>query len=374
MRFVLFAVLFVVAGASRAAPYQCPPPLGPSQVGCTFVSPGGTTTFTANAAAQITGTAGSGSALQLNMSLDALPCNSNSGVWVPVSGSSSTLTVNGTCTFDVTSRRPVDLLVVAPNYNATAMYINLIANSVAFVPDFQLAVATVGSGTVSSVDGGIDCGADCVESYSPGATVTLTANAAAGWVFSAWGGDCTGTVLSCTLGMSQIRNVTAHFEFEFVAAVVEFRHAASDRYFITANPAEATAIDNGNAGPGWARTGLSFKAGGNTPVCRFYGSPSPGPNSHFYSAVAEECNFLKQLAATTPASQPRWNFEGIAFASSLPVGGMCLPGTLPVYRAYNNGYLTGKDSNHRITTNADAIQQVVAQGWRYEGVAMCAPQ
>ncbi|MBK8739216.1 MAG: hypothetical protein IPM02_06525 [Betaproteobacteria bacterium] len=111
-----------------------------------------------------------------------------------------------------------------------------------------------------------------------------------------------------------------------------------------------------------------------TPLYAGSWSPTPGPNSHFYAAVAEECNFLKQLAATTPASQPRWNFEGIAFASSLPVGGMCLPGTLPVYRAYNNGYLTGKDSNHRITTNADAIQQVVAQGWRYEGVAMCAPQ
>ena len=45
------------------------------------------------------------------------------------------------------------------------------------------------------------------------------------------------------------------------------------------------------------------------PVCRFYGSLSPGPNSHFYTVDENECAFLKQLQATTPADQPRWNYR-----------------------------------------------------------------
>ena len=42
-------------------------------------------------------------------------------------------------------------------------------------------------------------------------------------------------------------------------------------------------------------------------------------------------------------------------------------------RAYNNGYSRGIDSNHRITANVVAIQEVLARGWVDEGVVMCAP-
>jgi len=48
-------------------------------------------------------------------------------------------------------------------------------------------------------------------------------------------------------------------------------------------------------------------------------------------------------------------------------------GTQAVYRAYNNGYTQGIDSNHRITSSMSAIQEVVARGWVNEGVVMCAP-
>jgi hypothetical protein len=53
---------------------------------------------------------------------------------------------------------------------------------------------------------------------------------------------------------------------------------------------------------------------------------------------------------------------------------LCPPGLAPVYRAYNNGYNRKVDSNHRITTNLGALQQVVARGWINEGIVMCAPQ
>lgn len=155
--------------------------------------------------------------------------------------------------------------------------------------------------------------------------------------------------------------------------VVEFYNTILDTYFITANSSEATGIDGGSAGPGWVRTGYSFKSGGSTQVCRFYGSVSPGPNSHFYTVDAGECSFLKQLQESTPATQKRWNFESLDFASTPPINGICLVGTVPVYRAYNNGFARGVDSNHRISTSMTAIQQVVARGWISEGVVMCAP-
>jgi len=46
---------------------------------------------------------------------------------------------------------------------------------------------------------------------------------------------------------------------------------------------------------------------------------------------------------------------------------------VPVYRAYNDGQARGIDSNHRITTSVQAIDDVVARGWKAEGIVMCAP-
>ena len=48
-----------------------------------------------------------------------------------------------------------------------------------------------GSGTVTSDDGNINCGGDCLESYTHGDSVTLTAVPDPGSVFSSW--DCGGT-------------------------------------------------------------------------------------------------------------------------------------------------------------------------------------
>jgi len=156
-------------------------------------------------------------------------------------------------------------------------------------------------------------------------------------------------------------------------SVVEFYNANLDHYFITADAGEAASIDNGSAGPGWSRTGNSFKSGGSVSVCRFYGSQSPGPNSHFYTADAGECDGLKQQQASTPDTEKRWNFESLDFASTPLSNGACPDGTTPVYRAYNNGFARGGDSNHRLTSSLTAINEVVARGWSDEGAVMCAP-
>ena len=158
-------------------------------------------------------------------------------------------------------------------------------------------------------------------------------------------------------------------------AVVEYYLAAADQYFITASASDKAILDSSvGATAGWARTGQSFNQGGSTAVCRFYGSVSPGPNSHFYTASADDCALLKSLQASTPATQPRLNFESLDFLTTPAVNGTCADTTTPVYRAYNNGFATGKEGNHRFSTDPAAIAQVVARGWINEGAVMCAPR
>jgi len=189
----------------------------------------------------------------------------------------------------------------------------------------------------------------------------------------AWGYNGYGELGDGSMTDRSIPVLVANLNLVATPQVIEFYNTNLDHYFITADSSEAAAIDGGSAGQGWSRTGNSFKSGGSSAVCRFYGSPSPGPNSHFYTVDAAECANLRQLQGSTPATQKRWNFESLDFVSTPPTNGTCPTGTTPVYRAYNNGFSRGVDSNHRITGNSVAIQEVVARGWINEGVVMCAP-
>ncbi|MBI3900024.1 MAG: hypothetical protein HY308_17285 [Gammaproteobacteria bacterium] len=78
-------------------------------------------------------------------------------------------------------------------------------------PTYTLTLTKSGSGGVTSAPAGIDCGSDCSESYASGAVVTLTAAPAADSIFSGWGGDCSGSNLTCTVTLSAARNVSASF-------------------------------------------------------------------------------------------------------------------------------------------------------------------
>ncbi|MDM8523025.1 hypothetical protein QUF80_06585 [Desulfococcaceae bacterium HSG8] len=68
-----------------------------------------------------------------------------------------------------------------------------------------------GSGTVSAIPAGIDCGDDCSETYEEGTVTTLTATADEGSEFAGWSGACTGTE-ACVITADQAQTVTAAFD------------------------------------------------------------------------------------------------------------------------------------------------------------------
>jgi hypothetical protein len=151
--------------------------------------------------------------------------------------------------------------------------------------------------------------------------------------------------------------------FEVTAPVVEYHNDILGHYFSAYDGAEAQIIDAGGAGPGWRRTGTSFKSGGARPVCRFYGTPGIGPNSHFHTIEPAECEAVKR--------DPGWTYEGLGFYATPVVAGACAAPLRPVHRFYN-GRWRENDSNHRYVTDAALAGEMTARGWIHEGVVFCA--
>jgi len=151
--------------------------------------------------------------------------------------------------------------------------------------------------------------------------------------------------------------------------VVEYYNADLDHYFMTADPRERNVLDGG-AIPGWTQTGnfyTAFAPGTNSPdlspVCRLYGLPQAGINSHFFSANPSDCTFALE---TWPNS---WELETAdAFrAEPLPPTGFCPPNLYTVTRMYNNK----PDVNHRYVTLENTIWAMKARGWIEEGPVWC---
>jgi hypothetical protein len=156
--------------------------------------------------------------------------------------------------------------------------------------------------------------------------------------------------------------------------VVEFHNTADGQYFITADAAEIAFIDGGGLGTTWSRTGMHFNAWSRDeinvpashPVCRFFGTPGVGPNSHFYTADATECTGVR--------ANPYWQYEGIAFRAIEPFGfTICPGGTAIIQRLWRAGN-EATASRHRYVADATLIPAMAAAGWVLEGPVFCAPQ
>lgn len=154
------------------------------------------------------------------------------------------------------------------------------------------------------------------------------------------------------------------------AQVVEFHNAARNHYFVTAFPEEVAALDAGVPVAGWVRTGVTFGAwqgaaddASGMPVCRFFGTPGVGPDSHFYTADPAECARVK--------GNPDWTYEAVAFHIAVPSAGACPGGTAPVYRSFHPGASVAQ-SNHRFVPDLTLHQRMAPESI-LEGAAMCAP-
>ncbi len=156
-----------------------------------------------------------------------------------------------------------------------------------------------------------------------------------------------------------------HVSAQGPVTLVEFHNPSLDHYFITANAAEIDALDSGRTA-GWVRTGESFRAlppgelaSYASPVCRFYGLPSAGLDSHFYSQSQAECD---EVASRYPNQWLRETSEAFGVLTAIfPV--TCEPDAgRRLYRLYNNR----ADANHRYTTSRTIVDEMTARGWTLE--------
>jgi RHS repeat-associated protein/uncharacterized repeat protein (TIGR02543 family) len=99
-----------------------------------------------------------------------------------------------------------------------------------------------GSGTIASLQTGIDCGATCSAVYDWGTSVTLAATATTGSTFTGWSGACTGAEATCTVTMDQLQAVQA--DFTLLKMPLTVTKTGSGTGTVTSSP---SGIDCGNS-------------------------------------------------------------------------------------------------------------------------------
>jgi len=101
----------------------------------------------------------------------------------------------------------------------------------------SLAVSKVGFGTgnITSLPSGINCGNDCLEDFDFGTSVTLTAIPGEWSIFTGWSGDCAGEAQEIEIVLTQARSCVATFEPEsFENLVIELDGEGTGR--VTSQP------------------------------------------------------------------------------------------------------------------------------------------
>ena len=163
---------------------------------------------------------------ELDVSMYNLSVNASSGG--TVSSSPSGISCGATCSAAFTSGSQVTLNEMpASGYffsgwggacsgtGSCVVTMNADENVTAtFTPsNYTLSVGVTGGGTVTSSPSGISCGSTCSASFATGSQVTLNEAPGNGYIFSGWGGACSG-IGSCVVTMSAPESVTATFTQE----------------------------------------------------------------------------------------------------------------------------------------------------------------
>lgn len=173
-------------------------------------------------------------------------------------------------------------------------------------------------------------------------------------------------------GAYQLRKSQPLVVITFVenSPIVEFFHEGLQHYFITSDIHEIEVLDNGTL-LGWKRTG-AISMGYTTVVqnpslastCRYYGLPSAGLNTHFYSDSALECAYV---ATTWPDKWVQETPRAFDVIRLSPETGRCPSDTVVATRFFN-----GKpDVNHRYVVTAAAELEMTSKGWIREGGVWC---
>jgi len=73
-------------------------------------------------------------------------------------------------------------------------------------------------------------------------------------------------------------------------------------------------------------------------------------------------------------ADPGSTLEGLAFdALRSDPDGTCSAGMRALFRVYNGGYLYN-ESDHRFVASLRMYEELIAEGWDGEGVALCVPE
>jgi hypothetical protein len=162
-----------------------------------------------------------------------------------------------------------------------------------------------GMGTVNS-PAGIDCGADCTETFPVDTDVTLTASAGANSVFTGWSGDCSGTSSTCMLTMDSAKTVTA--TFDLIQRSLAVTKSGTGMGTVTSSPAGINCgVDCSEAYPHGTAVTLTASAGANSVFTGWSGDCSGTSSTCMLSMDSAKTVTARfdPTASPSPAPQPK---------------------------------------------------------------------
>jgi hypothetical protein len=161
--------------------------------------------------------------------ISAMLGGANADQFALTSNCAATLAPNAACSIEVTFR-PTSSGAKDASLEIKGAGANPLVIVLSGTAAFQVVTVSKtgpGSGTVTSNPAGIECGSGCNNAYTIGTTVTLTARASEGSIFTGWSGACSG-LESCVVTMREAKSVVATFAPRPAAGVISGRWSGTD--------------------------------------------------------------------------------------------------------------------------------------------------
>ncbi|MDA8412574.1 MAG: choice-of-anchor D domain-containing protein [Desulfobacteraceae bacterium] len=129
--------------------------------------------------------------------------------------SGQTLATSANCIieakFSPTTTGTKNATVSIPSNDPVTPSFSVSLNGTGILPTLTISNPGTGTGTVTSLPGGISCGSVCSASFTTDTSVTLDTSPDTYALFTGWGGACSGTNPSCIVTMDSDKNVSASF-------------------------------------------------------------------------------------------------------------------------------------------------------------------